>query len=266
MKSWPNLSKSAIVLAGLLFFGAYNGLSQGTVPKARTNARSAKSWSGQSIFASNCIGCHGLDGTGTQRAPNIVTNPRVQKLSAAQMFSVVSQGLPGTGMPGFHRLGSAAISTVVEYVIGLQGRDGSATVAGDPRQGETIFFGKGECSSCHMVAGKGGFIGPDLTGYTQTHKVDKVKAAIINSAERDSIGHMATVVTSDGQQCEGIVRNEDNFSVQLQSRDGTFCLISKANLKSIERRPGSIMPSDYSSRLSKSELDDVVAFLLRVGS
>ena len=34
---------------------------------------------------------------------------------------------------------------------------------------------------------------------------------------------------------QGIIRNEDNFSLQLQSEDGAFHFLSKADLKTIER-------------------------------
>ena len=74
-----------------------------------------------------------------------------------------------------------------------------------------------------------------------------------------------TAVANDGQRWEGIVRNEDNFSLQLQSTDGAFHFFSKADLKAIERSQGSIMPSDYGSRLSKTQLNDLVSYLLSVG-
>src|SRR4030081_2551948 len=36
---------------------------------------------GEEIFASSCAGCHGLDGRGGERAPNIAGRPAVQQLS-----------------------------------------------------------------------------------------------------------------------------------------------------------------------------------------
>ena len=35
--------------------------------------------------------------------------------------------------------------------------------AGDPALGETLFFGRGGCASCHEVNGRGGIVGPDLS-------------------------------------------------------------------------------------------------------
>src|SRR3989442_6159126 len=47
-----------------------------------------------------------------------------------------------------------------------------------------------------------------------------------------------------------------NFSLQLQSLDGTFHLFSKADLDQLEFLPKSLMPSDYGSVLSSGEIDD----------
>jgi putative heme-binding domain-containing protein len=116
-----------------------------------------------------------------------------------------------------------------------------------------------------MASGRGGFIAPDLSTYGQTHSVEQIKSAIVNPAARDSIRPMVTATTANGDSYHGIVRNEDNFSLQLQSEDGAFHFLSKADLKTIERGQGSIMPSDYSTRLSATQLNDIVSYLLNLG-
>ncbi|HKW17613.1 MAG TPA: c-type cytochrome [Terriglobales bacterium] len=218
---------------------------------------------GKQIFATNCSGCHGLDGTGSQRAPNIVSNPQVQKLSADELRRIISHGVPGAGMPAFHQLGVPTISSVVSYLRALQGNSRATRLPGDPKHGEQIFFGSGQCSTCHMAAGKGGFIGPDLTSYAQTHTVEKVKQAINDPAQRDSIKKVEIAVTREGEY-RGVVVNEDNFSLQLQSLDGAFHFFSKSDLKAINAEQGSIMPSDYASKLSDAQLNDLVSYLLTV--
>jgi len=221
---------------------------------------------GRQIFTSNCVGCHGLDGTGSQRAPNIVTNPQLQKLSATELFRIISAGVPGTGMPAFQHLGKPAITSLVSYLKDLQGKNHSAPLPGDPKRGEALFFTSAQCSTCHMAAGKGGFIAPDLSSYGQTHAAEKIKSAITNPAERDSIKAMVTAITSSGERYQGMIRNEDNFSLQLQSTDGAFHFLSKAELKAIERGQGSLMPPDYASKLSEAQLNDIASFLLKLGN
>src|SRR5438270_3537781 len=59
---------------------------------------------GKRTFTSTCAGCHGLDGRGGERAPNIASGAKVQRMSDAQIANVISNGVQGTGMPAFHAL------------------------------------------------------------------------------------------------------------------------------------------------------------------
>jgi cytochrome c oxidase cbb3-type subunit III len=229
-------------------------------------SHSAQHQGARQIFATTCAACHGLDGMGSERAPNIITNPQVQRLSATEMFTVISGGVPGTGMPAFQRLGKPAITSLVAYVKGLQGKNQTAPLPGDPKAGEALFFGSAKCSICHMASGRGGFIAPELSTYGQNHSVEQIKSAIVNPAARESIKPLVTATTANGESYQGIIRNEDNFSLQLQSEDGAFHFLSKADLKTIERGHDSIMPSDYSSRLSAAQLNDIVSYLLSLAN
>ena len=252
------------MLAGLLLFFV-GTLSFAQQQKTRSQDGGKSRSNGQQVFASNCAGCHGLDGTGTQRAPNIVTTPQIQKLSAEEIHRIVSDGIAGTGMPAFRRLGEPEITAITRYLRILQGKNETSPLPGNAQNGKTIFFAADGCSGCHMIAGKGGFIAPDLSSYAQTHSADQIKSAIADPTQRTAQQGLVTAVSNDGQRWEGIVRNEDNFSLQLQSTDGAFHFFSKADLKAIERATGSMMPSDYGSKLSKTQLNDLVSYLLSVG-
>jgi cytochrome c oxidase cbb3-type subunit 3 len=228
------------------------------------DASSKSSESGQQIYSQNCSGCHGLDGKGTQRAPNIGTGSRASQLTESDIVGVVSKGVPDRGMPSFQALGPG-VKSVVAYVRSLQGAGATVTMPGNRDHGEKLFFGEAGCSQCHMVGGKGGFIAPDLSSYARALSVDQIKGAITRQEERVSSRGLVTVTTADGQRYEGIVRNEDNFSLQLQSLDGGFHFFSKTTLTAIERKPESIMPADYESRLNSGQLNDLVSYLLSVG-
>jgi len=83
------------------------------------------------------------------------------------------------------------------------------------------------------------------------------------SVEQRSKTVVATTV--DGRAFTGIARNEDNFSLQLQTIDGAFHFLDKSNLQRIEHRPESLMPSDYASRLQPQELNDIASYLVSLG-
>jgi cytochrome c oxidase cbb3-type subunit III len=255
----------APALAALLWVA--NGLAAWSrgLPQnhAQKNVESV-STRGKLTFASTCASCHGLDGRGGERAPNLAENQKVQRLSDAQIFHIVENGVPGTGMPAFHSLQSSDIKAVVTYLRTLQGKNQTVKLPGDAGRGETIFFGKAGCSECHMVDGKGGFIASDLSAYARTHAAPQIQSAITSPPPSgDPQTRMVTATTRAGEKYVGRIRNEDNFSLQLETLDGTFYFMDKADLKGLDSLP-TLMPSDYGSTLSSDELNDVISYLMRV--
>ena len=218
---------------------------------------------GKRVFNGSCAGCHGIDGRGGEHAPNIAAGSKVVRLSNAEVTTIVSNGIPGAGMPAFRSLGASDVRSVVSYLRALQGREKSQQLPGDADRGKAIFYGKGDCSSCHIVQGNGGFAGPDLSTYAWNRSVKDVLKAIVDPvANTNWKRNAATAVTRDGQTISGAVRNEDNFSVELLSADGTFHFFSKSELQSFDYQDHPTMPLNYSQRLSRAELDDVASYLL----
>ncbi len=260
-------SQFVLTLAALW---AANGLAAWPqTPRQNLPQKNAKlvSTRGKQTFASTCAGCHGLDGRGGERAPDIAERAHVQRLSDAQISHIIENGVPGTGMPAFHSLQHSDVQAIVAYLRILQGKKKTLELPGDPDRGETIFFGKAGCSGCHMVAGKGGFIASDLSTYASTHGVEQIRSAIVSrNPDTNQRARLVTATTRGGEKMVGRVRNEDNFSLQLQTLDGTFFFVPKSDLKGLEYSPEALMPSDYSSTLSPQDLNDVVSYLMRVAS
>jgi cytochrome c oxidase cbb3-type subunit III len=222
---------------------------------------------GRAIFAANCGACHGSDGRGGERAPNIVTRREVVSRADSDLIRAVQNGVQGTAMPGFGYMGAEKINAVVHYLRTLQGIGVAVKVPGDPGLGEQLFFGKAECSKCHMVNGRGGFLNSDLSGYGFGRSVEDIRSAIIypdRSLDRRS--EAVTVVTSDQQKFMGMIRNEDNFSLILQTEDGAFHTLSKENIGRVEYSGHSLMPDDYEKELSSKEIDDLVSYLLKTST
>jgi len=223
----------------------------------------ATSAEGRSTFNSFCAACHGLDGSGSDKAINISGSDRVRHMSDAQLSSIISNGVPETGMPAFRNLNERQVLAVVGYLRSLQGKGEGRVLPGDPKRGKEIFFGKGDCSACHTISGQGGFLGPDLTEHGATSSADAIRAEIVRTPRAPPRGYRtAALTTNSGQRLEGLVRNEDNFSVQLQTKDGNFHFFKKTELRSFERLGGSLMPADYRNRLSDGELNDLASYLM----
>jgi cytochrome c oxidase cbb3-type subunit 3 len=237
--------------------------SQAAQPSKRKPASSATLLEGKQIFASSCAACHGLDGRGGERAPDIATRREMQRLSDLKLTRVVDAGVPGTGMPSFHSLGASGIKSVVSYLRTLQGAGKSAILPGNPQRGESIFFARSGCSDCHMIGGKGGFLGSDLSSYARTRSAGEIRDAIKNpDSARKAEEKIVLAVTRDGKRYAGLVRNEDNFSLQLQTVDGNFHFFMKSELQTLERQAQSVLPAGYHSALGGRDLDDVISFLI----
>jgi cytochrome c oxidase cbb3-type subunit III len=231
--------------------------------KAQTPPSPSSPQAGQPLFSSTCAGCHGLDGRGGEHAPNIATSARIQNLADADILHIIHDGIPGSGMPGFgSRFSNTQLKTIVLYLRVLQGKQNAASLTGDEQNGRALFFGKARCAECHSMENRGGFLGSDLSDYGSTHTAAEMEQAIVDPNKNlNPRQQTVVVVTRDGQQFSGIARNEDNFSLQLQTADGAFHLFNKSELARLEHQPRSLMPADYGSTLSRKELDDLIRYL-----
>jgi cytochrome c oxidase cbb3-type subunit 3 len=221
---------------------------------------------GKQLFAANCAGCHGFDGSG-QLGPNL--HGVAQRRGDQGVFAIIRNGTGG--MPGVNSLNDKRVWQVIGYVRTF-GDSGAAEVAkGDPVKGKAVYDANG-CALCHAINGQGGGIGPQLTiigrsrapHYLHDFLLDPGKnpPADMSLPERGgNTGYLLVhVVTKDGRDMTGIRVNEDTYTLVLKDVSGHFYSFDKSNLKTIENEPGkSVMPS-YGN-LSATDLDDLVAYL-----
>jgi cytochrome c oxidase cbb3-type subunit III len=219
---------------------------------------------GRQIFDERCAGCHGLDGRGGERAPDIATRAAVQQETDAKLYEIIKAGNPTAGMPAFPSLDEGSTRALIAYVRFLQGKGPSTAIPGNPRNGAALFSGKGRCSECHLLVGKGGFIASDLSAFGRGRSATEIREAITAPRQDARANSLLLVTTRNGGKFMGVVRNEDNFSLQLQSLDGVFHLLAKPEIESIVRQPDPLMPSNYGTTLTTQELDDLIGFLMTV--
>src|SRR3989440_12907446 len=185
-------------------------------------------------------------------------------MSEGETLRLLPAGIPAAGMAGFDGLGAPMLKAVMDYLRTLQRVSHAVSIPGNPQRGKLLFLGKAGCANCHMINGSGGFLGPDLSSYGSNVSLEEIRSAITDpDKDLDPRSRTVLVTTREGRQFTGIARNEDNFSLQLQSLDGTFHLLAKSDLEHLEYQPKSLMPSDYGSVLSAGEINDLVSYLIR---
>jgi cytochrome c oxidase cbb3-type subunit III len=224
---------------------------------------------GRALFTTNCGACHGADGRGGDRAPDVATASEIQQLSDSDLMGIVQHGVPGMGMPAFGALVPEKVKAIVDYLRLLQGKGTVVPLElpGDRHAGEGLFFGKAQCSTCHMVNGKGGFIASDLSLYGSHETTEQIRGVVTDpNSKLPARSNVTTVVTRAGERVTGIVRSKDNFSIALQTLDGAFQFFQRSDLKQIDLEARSLMPDNYGSTLNRNELNDLIAYLLGVGA
>jgi cytochrome c oxidase cbb3-type subunit III len=230
----------------------------------KSKAEATSGQQARAAFENVCAACHGLDGRGGERGPDIVSRRESVSRADADLLSVLKEGRTSKGMPAFGALGEKQLLALVGYLRELQGAGKPKSASGDPARGRELFFGKAKCSECHMVAGQGGFFASELTGFAAKKGTDELRTAILSpEKDRDPRKGPVTVKLVDATVLTGMPRNEDNFSLQLQSPDGSFHLIKKADIVSLTRSGHSAMSADHGRTLSASDLDDLMGFLVR---
>jgi putative heme-binding domain-containing protein len=256
--SWRIVFKFGLVLISLGAAG--NVLGQN--PSSTESTSSLKpELRAKGIFERKCATCHGLDGRGGEHAPDIVRRSGVKALADEALLKLIHDGIPEEGMPGFPDIGGENGQAMVAYLRFLQGRSAGNSVPGNPARGHDLFFGKAGCSACHQIGERGQFVAGDLAGFARDHPGDEIRDAILRPSRVPQ--ETVTAVARDGRKFSGMIRNEDNASLQLQDGDGRFYLLMKSSLVSVQPKILDPMPVDYGQRLSSTELDDLVSYILR---
>ena len=144
--------KPALSLGLLVFIAASIGIPS-SARQGQGGAPADQVSRGSAVYAMSCASCHGQAGAGG-RAVALANSRRVQAMPGPEIENVIRSGTPG-GMPPFPALGGDDLRAVAAYVASLSPPDSGPRVAGDPAAGEAFFFGRGQCSSCHIVGGRG---------------------------------------------------------------------------------------------------------------
>jgi cytochrome c oxidase cbb3-type subunit III len=215
---------------------------------------------GRQLYNSSCTVCHGLEGTVGDRGPALAATRRYLRTSDDDLFSAIKLGIPGTLMP------PAGISVdqvwrIVAYIRSLRATASDEFVEGNAAAGQTIFRNKAGCADCHMIRGNGGLLGPDLSRIASERNLHDLRQALTSPRPQIPRGYQpARLTTKSGEVIEGLIKNEDGFSLQVMDRLYRIHLLPRAEVE-VEYSKESLMPNHYDKILSEGEMQDLLAFL-----
>jgi putative heme-binding domain-containing protein len=238
---------------------------------------------GEFEFRANCAFCHGLGARGGGRGPDLTRAQKKHGNLDADLFRTINEGVPGTAMPqnGATQQGvgmtEEEIWQVVSYIRSVQVKT-PAQPTGNAVRGKELFAGSAACATCHMMQGKGGRLGPDLTATGSSRSMEYLVDSIRNPSRRLAQGiseamkefseeyETVTVVDATGQKVQGVVLNEDNFTLQMLDTREQLHLFEKEKLRSVEKSRESLMPKYDDKMLPEKDLQDILAYLLSSGN
>ena len=275
VKRLPTIFVATIFQIAVSFGGAKPLWAQAKNPYAG-DAKMAKL--GEFEFRANCAFCHGLGARGGGRGPDLTRTPKKHGDGDAEIFNTINNGVPGTAMPpnGATQQGvgmtEEEVWQVVTYIRSVE-KKSDAKSLGNADHGKQLFYGAAACGTCHMVNGKGGRLGPDLSGAASARSTEYLTESLRVPSKRLAQGiseamkefsqeyETANVTAADGTKYVGVVLNEDAFTLQILDTRENLHSWEKSSLKSYEKTRQSLMPAYDEKALPEKDLQDLLAFL-----
>lgn len=238
------------------------GSRRGGMRRIRFDVAEAKA--GGEIYNRSCTMCHGLNGEAGDRAPALGAQRRYLRSTSDELFDAIKNGIKGTGMPG-SPLPEADIRKMIAYIHSLRATAVDVDVPGDAERGQRVFESKGNCSKCHMVAGRGGILGPDLSSIGAERSLASIKETLTVGKPVPPRGFQpVSVTTVTGQKIRGLLKNQHNTSYQIIGTDDKLHLITADQIKEMKLETKSMMPTGVDKMLSAAEYQDLLAYLSRL--
>lgn len=217
---------------------------------------------GQQQFASSCGFCHGTDATGG-RGPDLVRSKLVADDSGGNLIGpVILNGRPAKGMPAFSSMSAQQISDIAAFLHSrFQASRHSRAMGGDyplsrlltgnATAGKAFFEGAGGCTACHSVTG-------DLAHVAKKYEPAQLEMHMLYP--RGEAVSTVTVTLPSGEQIQGKLVREDEFSVALRDAAGWYRSFSKDQVK-VEVHDPLAAHQALLSKLTQDDVHNLFAYL-----
>lgn len=132
----------------------------------------------------------------------------------------------------------------------------------DIQKGQQVY--EQTCGSCHKMYGKGGEIGPELTGSNRSH-LDYLLFNILDpSGDIQDDYKMVVITARDGRTYTGNIVSESEQSIRLKTVGEGIITLAKSTIQSKEVTPVSMMPPGLLSNLTDEETINLIGYLQKM--
>jgi putative membrane-bound dehydrogenase-like protein len=136
---------------------------------------------------------------------------------------------------------------------------GPASLAqADRSHGRAVF--ERVCSSCHRLYGRGGAIGPDLTGSGRDNLDYLLENIVDPGASVNADFRMVVIALSDGRVLNGLIKAQTAHTITLQTQTEAIAL-ERSDIEGIQPSTSSLMPDGLLNNLRPDEIRDLISYL-----
>jgi putative membrane-bound dehydrogenase-like protein len=133
----------------------------------------------------------------------------------------------------------------------------------DVDRGRRVFFSNTSlCASCHVVAGRGGDLGPDLSHVGKSKGRKGLISSILRPSEEMSPEWQGWFIEmKDGTRYDGRQIDVGYTDIKLYTQTEGFIEVEKVDIADYGMSQTSLMPEGLQQRLTNQDLRDLLAFL-----
>ena len=129
---------------------------------------------------------------------------------------------------------------------------------GNPVAGKAVF--EGTCMLCHTLEGKGGKVGPDLTGIGAKPKADLLHKILDPNSSVEGTYKQWIVRTKSGDVIAGRITAENRSSLQLIDSTAKTHEVQRDDIDRLVPTPKTLMPEGL-EQLGEQKLTDLLSYL-----
>lgn len=134
---------------------------------------------------------------------------------------------------------------------------------GDPIRGRRVFYSvHSTCASCHAVDERGGDLGPDLSNAGQSKTRSQLVHSILRPSDEISPQWQGWYIElKDGTTHRGRQINVGSDDIEIYTQEGEVANFNKEDVQDYGVAETSLMPPNLQSRLTISDMRDLVSYL-----